>query len=158
MENNSGLLKISLTKKDHNPENKLKQNLHIMFSVKGFNIVKFFMLFFIKIYFTVDFVEAKWKTNPHRFLLIATSGGLNQQRTGVSYVTSTWLVEYLFWDTNLNGENVDNGCCGCSLYTKRDTCGPETRPKIILEGPKVCIQFWNKTDFMFCFLVILTKR
>ncbi|GJS07267.1 protein root hair specific 17 [Tanacetum coccineum] len=45
-----------------------------------------------------NFVEAKKKTNPPRFLLIATSGGLNQQRTGITdavvaaYILNATLV------------------------------------------------------------------
>ncbi|KAJ9550200.1 hypothetical protein OSB04_014245 [Centaurea solstitialis] len=44
------------------------------------------------------FLESKMKTNPHRFLLIATSGGLNQQRTGITdavvaaYILNATLV------------------------------------------------------------------
>ncbi|KAI3736450.1 hypothetical protein L6452_15991 [Arctium lappa] len=44
------------------------------------------------------FLESEMKTNPHRFLLIATSGGLNQQRTGITdavvaaYILNATLV------------------------------------------------------------------
>lgn len=37
----------------------------------------------------VPFAAAEKKTQPNRYLLIATSGGLNQQRTGVSYLSCT---------------------------------------------------------------------
>jgi hypothetical protein len=32
------------------------------------------------------------KTHPNRYLLIATSGGLNQQRTGVSFLSHVLFI------------------------------------------------------------------
>lgn len=36
-------------------------------------------------YRVVSFSEAEVNTQPNRYLMIATSGGLNQQRTGVRF-------------------------------------------------------------------------
>lgn len=49
--------------------------------------IRFFIgrAIWLRKYLFLAFAEANAKTNPDRYLLIATSGGLNQQRTGVSF-------------------------------------------------------------------------
>ena len=56
----------------------------------------------IRIYVTVTdnyaflVAEAQVTTQPNRYLMIATSGGLNQQRTGVSFYASIFIVKQVF--------------------------------------------------------------